>query len=127
MSDKDPSLRLNMGKGRKLELTHENTTLYTFLGKTALNDIEFDNTALNHVFIRLRDDKEGNPRGMYVFERFHPAYKDIASFAIEHSFTAVLNQRQIAECDLKAYGGQTQRQVEDFSAVLDGVMPEDFR
>lgn len=127
MSEKDPSLRLNMGKGKKIELTPHNTVLYTFLGRTAIGDTQFENASLNHTFVRPKDDKEGNPRGMYLFERFHPVYQDIAKFALEHSFPAILNQRQAPECDIRAYMSHVDAEQEVFRQTLEGVMPEDFR
>lgn len=42
----------------KYELTHENTTLYTFLGRTAIGDMPFENASANHVFVHLNQGEE---------------------------------------------------------------------
>lgn len=125
MSEQDPTLNLNMGDER-FELTHRNTTLYTFLGRTAIGDMEFENESANHVFVQLGENERQQPRGMYFFERFHPVYQDIAAFAIKHSFPIVGNQRRVPECDLKAYLNHVEAEQEKFHASLEGVLPEDF-
>jgi hypothetical protein len=128
MSDKekDPSLTLNMGDGTKMELTHRNTTLYTFLGKTAIGDLVFDNASANHVFVRTGHNEQNQPRGLYFFERFQPVYGDIARFAVEHSLPQILNMHTVPECDMKAYMSEVDREEAKFHASLEGVLPEDF-
>lgn len=126
MSEQDPTLNLRMGEER-FELTHENTTLYTFLGRTAIGDMVFDNASANHVFVHLGEDEQEQPRGMYFFERFHPVYKDIAKFAIEHSFPIIGNQRRVPECDIRAYMAHVDAEQERFHDSLEGVFPEDFK
>lgn len=124
-SEQEPTLNLNMGEERH-ELTGLNTTLYTFMGRTAIGDLVFDNSSVNHVFVQLGENERHQPRGMYFFERFHPVYQDIAKFAIEHSFPIVGNQRRVPECDLKAYMSHVDAEQEKFHATLEGVFPEDF-
>lgn len=126
MSEQDPSLTLNMGDGKKLELTHDNTTIYTFLGRTALGDMQFENESANHAFIMTGRNEKDQPQGMYFFERFHPVYKEIAKFAVEHSFPQILNHRTLPACDIKAYMGEIDRAEARFHAQLEGALPEDF-
>jgi hypothetical protein len=126
MSEQDPSLTLNMGDGKKLELTPDNTTIYTFLGRTALGDMQFENESANHAFVQTGRNEKDVPQGMYFFEQFHPVYKDIAAFAMEHCFPQLLNVRRVPECDLKAYHGEIDRQEARFHAQLEGALPEDF-
>lgn len=125
MSEQEPTLNLNMGE-EKFELTRRNTTLYTFLGRTAIDDIVFDNASANHVFFYMGQNEQDQPTGMYFFERFHPVYKDIAKFAIKHSFPIVGNQPRVPECDLKAYMSHVDAEQERFHDSLEGVFPEDF-
>lgn len=126
MSEQDPSIRLNMPDGKSMEANYRNTTLFTFLGKTAIGDLVFDNESANHVFIQTGRNEKDQPTGMYFFEKFHPVYADIAKFAIEHSFPANLNHRIVPACDLRAYMGEVERAEAQFHAQLEGVMPEDF-
>lgn len=126
MSERDPSLTLNMGDGRKLEATPENTTLYTFLGRTAIGDVLFENSSVNHIYLGTGLDEEERPKGIYFFEKFSSVHEDIAKFAIEHSFPAILNQRTVPACDMEAYYLHVQQQEAHFAAQLNGVMPEDF-
>lgn len=126
MSEEEPSLTLNYGNGEKRQLTAENTSLYTFLGFTALGDTIIDNSTFNHAFVMTGRNEKGAPTGNYYFERFHPVYKDIAKFAIEHAFPHSANQRTVAECDIKAYLTDADRETAKFAASLEGVEPEDF-
>lgn len=124
--EKDPSLTLDMGNGSKIELNHRNTTVYTFLGRTAIGDIAFDNASANHAFVHLGSNEQDQPQGMYLFEKFHPVYQDIAKFAIENSLPQILNMHTVPECDMKAYMAQVDREGVRFQAKLEGVLPEDF-
>lgn len=102
MAEQDPSITIRMGE-TTMELTHHNTTLFTFLGYTALGDMSFENDSINHVFVEMEGTEEGTTSGMYIFERFHPPYKTIANFIIDNQFPVVGNQRTVPECDLRAY------------------------
>lgn len=126
MSEQDPALTLNMGDGSKMELNHRNTTLYTFLGRTAIRDIVFENSSANHVFVRTGVNEQEQPRGMYFFEKFHPVYKDIAKFVLEKELPSIQNMHTVPECDMKAYMGQVDKEEAKFHATLAGVLPEDF-
>lgn len=126
MSEKEPGLTLRYGDGKRLELTPENTTLYTFLGRTAIGDLEFENQSLNHAFVTTGHTENDKPIGNFYFEKFHAVYKDIAAFAIKNSFPHIANMRTIPACDLKAYLGQVDREQAAFAAKLEGVSPEDF-
>ena len=126
MTEKDPSLTLNMSDGRKMELTHRNTTLYTFLGRTAIGDVAFENSSVNHVFIRTGLNEQQQPQGMYFFEKFHPVYRDIAKFVLDKNLPSILNMHTVPECDMKAYMVEIDKEEAKFHAKLEGVLPEDF-
>lgn len=125
MSEQEPRINLNMGD-EKHELSAENTTLYTFLGRTAIGDTQFENASVNHVFVNLGRNEQDEPQGMYFFEKFHPVYQKIAAFAIEHSFPIIGNQRRVPECDLRAYMKHVDAEEARFHNALEGVFPEDF-
>lgn len=124
--EKEPVLPLNFSDGRKLELSYRNTSLYTFLGKTAIGDFEFNNPNANHVFIETGKDANDNPAGMYFFEKFHPIYRDIAEFAIENSLPQILNRRDVPACDLTQYSRASEVEAAKFAHKLDAVYPSDF-
>lgn len=126
MSDKEPGLTLNLGDGKKIELTPENTSVYTFLGQTAVGDALFENASVNHAFVQTTRNEKDQPQGMYFFEQFHPVYKEIAAHAIKHSFPTMANQRTVPECDMRAYMNEVAREEAKFAAVLEGALPEDF-
>lgn len=127
MSEKDPTLNLNLGNGKKMELNHSNTKLYTFLGRTAINDVEFENSSVNHVFVETEKGDGNIIKGMWFFEKFHPVYRNIAEFAIEHSWPQYLNQREIAVGDLTMYQQFAEKEADVFAAKLDAVQPSDFK
>jgi hypothetical protein len=60
MSEQDPSIRINLGE-EKFEMTRDNSSLYTFLGRAAI---------FNHIYL-IRDevpvDEEGNRTVTYLF------------------------------------------------------------
>lgn len=126
MSEKTPRLKISYEDGSELLSDHTNTTLYTFLGQTAVGDSTFENPSANHVFVRTGFNKDNQPSGIYFFERFHSVYKDIAEFAIKHSFPAILNQPRVPECDLACYMKHVEAEQSAFREKLEGVMPEDF-
>lgn len=124
MGEEGQRLHLVYADGRRFEVTRENTTLYTFLGRTAIGDITFNNESANHVFVQTDENEEA--AGTYYFERFHPVYQDVAKFAIENSFPSILNMPSVPECDFQAYLQYVDVEQAKFSATLDGVFPEDF-
>jgi len=126
MSEQEPGLTLNMADGKKLELTPENTSIYTFLGRTAIGDTQFENASANHAFVQTGRNEKDQPQGMYFFEQFHPVYKSIAAHAIKNSFPHMANQRTVPACDLRAYMQEVDKQEAQFAATLEGALPEDF-
>jgi hypothetical protein len=126
MSEREETLILNLGDNKKLELTPDNTTVYTFMGRTAVGDVMFENASANHAFVQTGKNEQDQPTGMYFFERFHPVYSKIAQHAIKNSFPILGNQRRVPECDIRAYMGYVDAEQEKFHATLEGVFPEDF-
>lgn len=128
MSEQEPYFNLDMGNGEKVRCDAENTTLYTFIGKTAIGDIIFDNSALNHVYVELEEtDEDNNLLGMYFFERFHNLYQQMAEFIGQNEFPMVLNSREVLECDLRAYMRQVDIEVQKFSSKIPDSLPHDLK
>lgn len=115
--DREP-LRYNFGE-EWLEATPKNTVLYTFLGETAIGDMVFDNSALDHVFINLNEaDAEGNGQATFIFKLFSDQFEKIAKYIRENDFPMVLNGRNLAECDIRAYLMQVDKNVAEFSDTI---------
>lgn len=118
-------LLLNLG-GNEFESRPDNTTLFTFLGKTALNGIEFDNSRLNHVFFQIGEETEESMSGTYIFRTEQNAniWDTIATHIMTNDYPMVLNRRDVPECDWDAYNRMLDLQVgnEDIPDTL----PEDW-
>jgi hypothetical protein len=125
-AEQEPSLPLNFSNGEKIDLTYRNTYLYTFLGKTAIGDIAFENSNANHVFIETGKDENNNPSGVYLFEKFHRVYGQIAEFVVENSLPQILNRRDVPACDLNQYTRASDIEAQKFAAKLEAVDPSDF-
>ena len=44
--EQDLFITISLGGGEKVRMTRENGTLYTFLGRSAVGDLDIDNTNL---------------------------------------------------------------------------------
>jgi len=99
--NKDVGLEIKLN-GEGFLLTRYNTTLFTFWGRVILRDYELDAKNFDHVFIQTSDEDAEQLRGAYLF-RYHPMFKKLAKFAIEHNFPRVINQVNIPECDVRAF------------------------
>lgn len=95
-----PPLRLQLA-GKERELTERNTSLYTFLGRVAVNGEEYDASRFDHVFVRV-DDDEGEPAGVPIF-REHGVYEALAQQCIARGFPLIMNMRRVPPGDVKAY------------------------
>lgn len=120
-------LKITMNGDQEFEATPENTTLYTFLGRTAIGSLVIENSTINHVYLQMSAEGE-KQRGMYLFEQFHTdAYKTIAEYAIEHSYPQLLNLRHVPECDLRAHMAHEDHEAAQFATELPDFLPEDFK
>lgn len=126
MSEQIPQLNLNLGDGRKLEMTPENSTLYTFLGHTVIGEMTIENSSINHVFVQTGNDERGQASGMYFFNEFDGAYKDMSTHMTEYRYPMILNQHTVPACDLKVWYDRMDMEVARFNASLEGANPEDF-
>lgn len=120
-------IKITFNGDQEFETTPENTVLYTFLGKTALGNIQIENSSINHIYVRLDEEQETN-RGMYLFEQFHgDVYKTIAEYVIEHQYPQLLNMRHVPECDLRAHMLHEEREASQFISEIPDFLPENFK
>lgn len=124
MSEKDPSLVLHLGSGRKFEMTPENSMLYTYLGRTAIGNMEIDNSSVNHAWVTTGHNEQGQATGMYFFAEFDDVYKDIAAHMVEHKYPMLLNQRTVPECDMKAWVARVDLTTAQFVASIPDTLPD---
>jgi hypothetical protein len=98
------NLELRLGD-EDFEATPFNTTLFTFLGRAALNGIEIDLSRFNHVFLQRGEVDEQTMSGSYIFrtERNSEVFDAIVSHIVEHNYPMILNRRDVPDCDVDAY------------------------
>src|SRR4051812_25268929 len=102
MRDKNPCIRISLPNDEKFYATPDNTILYTFAGHTAVGDVQFDNTNVDHVFVKMGAEGTGS-RGMYFFKAFSPNFSTMVDYMTENEFPSYLHMREIPSCDMKAY------------------------
>lgn len=88
-------------EGKQYEVTRENATLYRHLGSTALD----------HLFVSI-----GENAGIYVWEN-NPNYEAISTAAVENECMLVLNIKEPADMDIKAYVKHNKKDLEDTVTV----------
>lgn len=114
----EPYARLEMNGGEVL-MTPDNGYLFTFVGKTALSDgTILDSSALNHVFVRYNTAEDGREIGSYIFSH-NQAFQALADYMQENGFTAHVNLREVAECDLDAYENSLANEARDLDFLPD--------
>lgn len=112
-------LTLNLGNGNEFEMTPDNSTLYTFLGQTAIGAMLIDNAAVNHVFVRTSPEEAETASGMYFFREFDPDnYDTMTRHMTEHRYPMLLNLRRVPECDMRVWLQRTEAVVEDFASHI---------
>jgi hypothetical protein len=116
--EQDPFITISLGGGEKVRMTRENGTLYTFLGRSAVGDLDIDNTNFDHIFVQRGEGPEGGATGLYIFKAFQEHYKTIADFMIEQQFPMILNQRTIPLCDMEAYMREVDRTTANFAEQI---------
>lgn len=113
-------LHLNLG-GEDFESTPENTTLFTFLGTTALNGAIVNNAQFNHVFFQKGNEDDNTLVGSYMFRTINNegVFDTIMTHIASEDYPMVLNRRDVPECDITAYNNMvenvaSQEHAEDF-------------
>jgi hypothetical protein len=107
--------------GKEFESRPDNTTLFTFLGHTALNGINFENARANHIFFQDGMEDEATMTGSYMFRTEDNAniWDTIATHIMTNDYPMILNRREVPACDWEAYSRML-----DQSAAAETV--EDF-
>lgn len=117
MSELEPSITLRVGNG-EIEVTRDNTTLFTFLGRVGINLSMYD-----HVFITRGDaDEEGTTNGMYIF-RANSGFDALEEYLITYDYPALLNMREVPQCDQDAFN----KMIHDSTNDLDEGVPDSWR
>lgn len=110
-----PYINLDLA-GEHYEATPLNATLYTFAGRTILeNGDSFENSTRNHIFLVTRVGEEGTITGNFIFEK--SVIQKMGAVMLREGFPCSINRRSIPECDENAfqtYAEQQGEEVEDF-------------
>ena len=117
-----PSLRIQLGEHGEFDATPENSSIFTFLGKTAINGVEWDNSRFNHIFLQINELDEERLSGAYIFSDT-PAYETLANYLLQNGYPLHCNIRNVAECDIEAFFA---RQEAIFDKEVEG-MDEELR
>lgn len=92
-NDAEPSIVINLGD-EDFEITPHNATLFTFLGRNAM---------YNHVFVATAEQsEEGIIGGAYIFSHIE-GFNNLAKMMRKMRFPAVINQPEVAQCDMEAF------------------------
>lgn len=122
-AEQEPSLTLNLGNDRRMEMTPHNAMLYTFMGRTAIRSgkeqFEIDNASVNHVWIQTEEGK-----GMYFFATHDQCYSEIAAFMVEHKFPMLLNLREVPTADLQVWLNEVEKTAADFAGKIPDSLPD---
>ncbi len=118
-------LRVNLG-GNEFESTPYNTTLFTFLGKAAINGVDFDISRVNHVFFESGNTEENTVQGSYLFrtESTAEVYDTIVQFMADNDWPMVINRRDLPQCDYDAYNRMLDQYVAN--EVSEDFIPEEW-
>ena len=122
------NLTLTFGDGNEFECTPDNTTLFTFLGKTALGGISIDSGRFNHVFFQTGEEDEETMTGTYMFrtDRNEETFDTVVSHIAEFDYPMVLNRREVPECDIRAYNNMIKNRAKAELEDLDDFFPESW-
>lgn len=102
--EQEPNMHINYN-GTEFDLGRNNATLFTYLGRAALN----------HVFIHHLSG-QGENRGGYIFagvEQTREAYEQMAEYMSQEQYPMVLNQPEIAQCDEDAFLRAASRDIDN--------------
>ncbi len=126
MSEQEPIMRIQFGNG-EFEATRDNATLYTFLGKSAIDGFIREHSQYDHLFLDLNEiDEAGRRIGQYIFRTFTPGdvFDSIEENMIAEGFPMALNMRSVPQCDIDAYNHYIDVATDGERA--DDYIPEDW-
>ena len=97
-----PRLKMQLGEYGEFEATPENTSVFTFLGQTAINGIMWDNERFNHAFLNIHEVDEDRVQGAYIFSDAKN-FDEMMRFFMQNGYPLHVNLRHVAQCDIDAY------------------------
>lgn len=112
MENNEPKVTIEVN-GKSFEFLRNNTTLWTFMGRTAID----------HIWLEDHIDEDNVMNGTRFFrELFNEGDFDrLSVYMVEAEYETHLNLREVPDADLEAYIG--------FSTSADGIIdtiPEDW-
>lgn len=121
--EEEPSIEIEL-TDRTVEANPYNTTLFTYLGKTAVENgtdkVEVDNHKFNHIWVQLGDEE-----GLHIFEAYDKEQFDTLSrFMIVHSYPQIINMRDIAAIDVQAWLRRAEQISEQYGQNIPDFIPE---
>jgi hypothetical protein len=116
----------------EVEATPDNTSIFTFIGKTALQE---DLSKYDHVFFAEEDetDQDGPSAGederrvrvAYIF-RGHPVFEELMGLLLERNYPAHLNMREVSSYDRKAFKQHIKYRAKAEAEDLPDYLPDDW-
>lgn len=121
----NPRFSVSVGEN-EYEARPDNATLYTFMGKTAINGIAFDNDNVNHIFMSTGEhDETGELRYRYIFLG-KEAVENVLGYMVINGYTCHLNLTEVAECDMDAYQNFSSKLADAEAEQIPDTFPEDW-
>lgn len=102
--DEEPEMKLSFPSG-EFSATRFNTSLFTFLGRSAFN----------HIFI-TREVQDGVNAGTYIFSHANP-YQEMVEYMEAYGYPMHLNQTSVPVCDQQAYEGSLLHDLEEADGI----------
>jgi hypothetical protein len=104
----EPVMRVPLTNGEYLEAKRDNTRLFTFLGRTAIDGMELDSDNFNHIFLTT-SETETSMNGSFIFST-NPVtgepvemFMQMAEYMQENRYPMILNTQVVPESDKAAY------------------------
>lgn len=112
----------------EFEATPDNTTLFTFLGRSAIRGVQMDHSRINHIFFQTGEQDEDTLSGSYVFrtDKNEQTFDTIVNHIVEHDYPMMLNRRDVPECDINAYFNMLEQKAIEEAGDLGDFLPEDW-
>lgn len=88
--ESEPFANINLPNGDKVEMTRQNSSIFTFMGRLAV---------YNHVYYSGETEED---RPFYVFS-FVGGYKDLFKHMKKNHYPAHLNLDEVSSTDIEAY------------------------
>ena len=110
MNEKDPSFTIDLGKNH-FELNKGNASVWSFLGRTALD----------HLFVTNKADENGDRTGSRLWREFFTDedFSRVATHMANNGFETHMNLPNVPEDDMNAYIR--------FSTSGEEYIPEDWK